>query len=242
MSTEPFVLSVPGHAELHVTTRSGRVTIIAEERQDLLIESDAPLRDDKVEVDSTGLVSVKSGRGGSGWLEIRCPIGTDVAVGTVSGKVELRGQLGTARVSTVNGSIDVESVEAIDVRSVSGSIEVSHCSGGCRLQTTSGRATCNGSGDARVSTMSGRVELENIAGSAKVQTASGAVELGMRGKGDVAVQTVSGAVKVEVPAGVRPATRLRSLSGKHRSDCDEGDDCEISIQSLSGKIEVTCCS
>jgi DUF4097 and DUF4098 domain-containing protein YvlB len=84
--------------------------------------------------------------------------------------------------------------------------------------------------------------LENVAGSAKVQSASGKVELGMRGKGDVAVQTVSGAVKVEVPADVRPATKLRSLSGKLRSDCDEGNDCEIAVQSLSGKIEVTCCS
>jgi DUF4097 and DUF4098 domain-containing protein YvlB len=242
MSTQPVVLPVSGHAELHVSTRSGRVTITAEERQDLSIASDAPLREDKVEVDPTGVVSVKSGRGGSGWLEIRCPVGTDVAVGTVSGKVELCGQLGTARVATVNGSVDVERVEAVDVRSVSGSIEVASCSGGCRIQTTSGRATCSGSGDARVSTMSGGVQLENVAGSAKVQTASGKVELGMQGKGDVAVQTVSGAVKVEVPTGVRPATRLRSLSGKPRSDCDEGDDCEIAVQSLSGKIEVKCCS
>lgn len=242
MSNGPVVLPVSGHAELHVSTRSGRVTVTAEERQDLHIESDAPLRDDKVEVDPTGLVSVKSGRGGSGWLEIRCPTGTDVVVGTVSGKVELRGQIGAARVATVSGSVDVERVEAVDVRSVSGSIEVGHSSGGCRLQTKSGRATCNGSGDARVSTMSGRIQLDNVAGSAKVQSASGRVDLSMKDKGDVAVQTMSGAVKVEVPGDVRPATRLRSLTGKPRCDCDEGDDCEIAVQSLSGKIEVVCCS
>jgi len=52
---------------------------------------------------------------------------------------------------------------------------------------------------------------------------------------------MSKAVKVEVPADLRPATRLRSLTGRPRSECEEGDDCEISVQSLSGKIEVVCC-
>jgi DUF4097 and DUF4098 domain-containing protein YvlB len=242
MSAKPMILPVPGHVELHVTTRSGRVTITAEEREELRIESDAPLGDDKVDVDQTGRISVKSGRGGSGWLEIRCPVGTDVVAGTVSGNVELRGQIGAARVATVSGGVDVERAEAVDARSVAGNIVVARCTGGCRLQTKTGRATCNGSGDASVSTMSGRIQLENVTGTAKVQTASGAVELGMQGRGDVAVQTVSGAVKVEVPAGVRPATKLRSVVGRPRSECEQGDDCEISVQSVTGKIEVVCCS
>lgn len=238
MSNEPVVLSLPGHAELHVSTRSGRVTITAEERQDLLIESDAPLRDDKIDVDATGRVSVKSGRGGSGWLELRCLTGTDVVIGTVSGKVELRGQLGGVRVTTVSGSVHVDRAEALDVRSISGSIEVARCDGPCRLQTKSGRATAGSAGDARVSTMSGRIQIDNVAGSAKVQTASGRVELGTQGRGDVSVETMSGSVRVEVPAGVRPAARLRSLAGRPRCDCEEGDDCEIVVQSMSGKIEV----
>lgn len=238
MPDQPVVLPVPGHAELHVSTRSGRVAITAEERQDLRIESDAPLRDDKIDVDPTGRVSVKSGRGGSGWLEIRCPTGTDVVVGTVAGKVELRGQLGAVRVTTVSGSVAVDRAEALDVRSISGSIEVAQCAGRCRLRTKSGCAVVGRAGDAQVSTMSGQIRLEEATGNVRAQTASGKVEVGLRGKGDVAVQTMSGSVRVEVPQGVCPTARLRSLAGTLRCDCEEGDDCEINVQSVSGKIEV----
>lgn len=238
MSNQPVVLPVPGHAELCLSTRSGRVTVTAEERQDLRIESDAPLRDDKIRVDATGSVSLKSGRGGSGWLEIRCPTGSDVVIGTVSGKVELRGQLGAARVTTVSGSVEVDRTEALDVRSIAGSIEVAQCAGRCRLQTKSGRATVGSAGDAQVSTMSGQIRLDEATGDIRAQTASGKVEVGTQGKGDVAVQTMSGSVRVTVPKGVRPATRLRSVAGRPRCDCEEGDDCRIAVQSMSGKIEV----
>ena len=238
MSDQPIVLPVSGHAELRVSTRSGRIAVTAEERADIRIESDAPLRDDKIESDPTGLVSVTSARGGSGRLEIRCPPGTDVVAGAVSGKVELRGQLGAVRVTTVSGSIEVERAESIDARSISGSINVEQCSGRSRLLTKSGRVTCGSTGDAEVSTLSGRIELNEAAGSVRAQSASGKVQVSMQGKGDVAVQTLSGAVTVEVPEGVRPAARLRSMTGRPRCDCEEGDDCQITVQSMSGKIEV----
>jgi DUF4097 and DUF4098 domain-containing protein YvlB len=238
MPDNTVVVSVPGHAELHVSTRSGRVTVTADENADVRIESDAPMRGDKIEVDATGRVSVRSGRGGSGWLEIRCPAGSDIVVGTVSGKVELSGKLGEVRVTTVSGSIAVDHAEFLDVRSISGSIEVERCLGACRLQTKSGRTTVGGAGDAQLSTISGRIRLDNATGKVRMRTVSGKVQLGTEGKGDVAVETMSGSVQVEVPAGVRPQTRLRSLTGKPKCGCEEGDDCRISISSMTGKIEV----
>ncbi len=238
MSDLPIVLPVSGHAELRISTRSGRIAVAAEERADIRIESDAPLRDDKIRSDPAGLVSVTSARGGSGRLEIRCPLGTDVVAGAVSGKVELRGRLGEVRVTTVSGSIDVERAESLDARSITGNITVERCSGRCRLQTKSGRVTCKIAGDAQLSTMSGKIELSEATGSVRAQSTSGRVQVTTQGKGDVAVQTLSGAVTVEVPAGVRPAARLRSMTGRPRCDCEEGDDVEISVQSMSGKIEV----
>ena len=238
MSDQPIVLPVSGHAELRISTRSGRIAVTAEERADIRIESDAPLRNDKIETDATGLVSVSSARGGSGRLDIRCPAGTDVVAGAVSGKVELRGRLGEVRVITVSGSIDVERAESLDARSISGSITVEHCSGRCRLQTKSGRVTCKIAGDAQLSTMSGKIELTEATGSVRAQSTSGKVQVATQGKGDVAVQTLSGAVTVAVPEGVRPAAKLRSMTGRPRCDCEEGDDVKISVQTMSGKIEV----
>ena len=231
-------LSVAGHTELSVSTRSGRVIIEAEERQDLYLESDAPLRDDKITVDSTGRVSVKSARGGSGWLHIHCPTGTDVVIGTVSGKVELQGQFGVVRVTTVSGSVEVDRADELDVRTISGNIDVERCNGRCRLQTKSGRATCVVAGDALVSTMSGLIRVDDATGKVRAQSASGKIKVGTRGNGDVAVKTMSGSVRVEVPKGVKPHTRLHSLTGKPRCDCEEGEDLEIAIRSLSGTIEV----
>ena len=79
-SDSPTSLAIPGHLELHVGTRSGRVSIKGEDRDDMHIESDAPIREEKIRVDSTGRVSLKSSRGGSGWLKIRCPVGADLKI------------------------------------------------------------------------------------------------------------------------------------------------------------------
>ena len=233
-----LTLEIPGHLELHVGTRSGRVSITGEDRQDLYIESDAPIREEKIRVDSTGRVTLKSSRGGSGWLKVRCPAGADLTIGTVSGSVELHGPVGRARVTTVSGKIDVERAEALDARSIAGSITVGDCSGRCRLQTTSGDVSCNSAGQAQVSTISGRIQLDEVSGKVFAQSASGRIDVGLQTASDVAVRTMSGAVKVQVPKGVRPHPRLRSLSGKPRFECERGDDCEIKARTLSGKIEV----
>ncbi len=155
-----LTLPIPGSLELHVGTRSGRVSITGEDRQDLHIESDAPIRDDKISVDATGRVSLKSSRGGSGWLKLRVPAGADLKIGTVSGSVELHGPLGRARVTTVSGKIDVERAEALDARSISGTITVGDCSGRCRLSSKSGNVSCNTAGQAQASTISGRIHLD----------------------------------------------------------------------------------
>ena len=236
MSQGPITLAVPGHAELHLTTRSGRVTVTAEDRDDVLIESGAP-REDRIERDATGRISLSAVKPSSS-LEVRCPTGSDLVVGTISGKVRLSGQFGGVRVTTVSSNVEVDRADVLDVRSISGSIDVGHCSGRCRLQTKSGRAACGVTGDAEVSTISGRIQLDKTMGRVRAKSVSGRIEVGTRSDGDVSVRTMSGSVTVAVPQGVRPATMLRSMTGRPRSECEEGGDCQIAVRSLSGKIRV----
>ncbi len=238
MPDQTIVLPIDGRAHLHVGTRSGRVTITAEERDDLRIESGAPLRDEKVRTDDEGKISITAARGGSAWLEIRCPSGADVSIGAVSGRVELRGLFWGVRVTTVSGSIEVEQAELLDARSVSGRITVGRCGGRCRLRTKSGRITCDSAGDMSMSTLSGRIHLGDATGKVHAQSVSGKVEARTQGKDDVAVQTLSGSVRIEIPTGVRPNARLKSRTGRPRCDCEEGDDIQIAVRSMSGKIEV----
>jgi DUF4097 and DUF4098 domain-containing protein YvlB len=237
MPGDPVAIAVPAAAELHISTSSGRVLVTAEERPDVLIEEGAP-SPDKIASDATGRVRFASAKGGSAELEVRCPIGSDLVVGTISGNVTLRGPLGLVRVTTVSSNIEVESAEQLDVRSISGSIEVERCPGRCTLQTKSGSAAARGAGDAQVSTLSGRIELDGTTGKVRAQTVSGSIDVGMASKGDVTVQTISGSVHVEVPPDVRPSAKLRSISGRPRNECPPGSDCEIRVRSMSGTIEV----
>jgi len=231
-----FSVHIPGHAELHLTSRSGNITVIAEERADVVAEEGASSRGP--ETDATGRVSIAAGKGGSASMVVRCPAGTDLAVGTISGNVSLQGQFGAVRVTTVSARVEVDRADELDVRSISGDIAVERCTVQCVLHTKSGKTLIGVARNARVSTISGRIHIDATSGTVHAQTVSGNVELGTQRDGDVSVQTMSGSVRVEVPANVRPHTKLRSLSSRPKLECEEGDDCRIKVQSLSGRIEV----
>jgi DUF4097 and DUF4098 domain-containing protein YvlB len=235
--SSPVALPVPGTADLHLHLTSGSVRVNAEDRDDVKIERGAP-SSDRIEIEPTGRIRLKSAKGGSANLEISCPIGSDVYIGAISGAVELTGQFGAVRVNAVSGNVKVDRAESLDVRCVSGSIEVGACSGECRLQTKSGTTSIRSAGDTLASTISGRIQLEQATGNVKMRTVSGSIDVGLEGKGDVKVETMSGSVRVEVAAGVRPSTKLKSLTGRPKSTCEEGNDCRITVHSLSGRIEV----
>jgi DUF4097 and DUF4098 domain-containing protein YvlB len=213
---------------VRVTTKSGAVLVVGEDRGDVLVRG-APARP----VDGGGLEV----GGRSGAVEVRVPSGTDVIVGAGSGRVELRGRLGDARVTTGSGSIGAEHCARLDARTGSGSLSVGICEGPCRLHTGSGSVRVGRAGDADVVTGSGTVVAEHVDG-ARVKTGSGSVTLGLERAGDVKVHAHSGSVTVTVPPGLRPRTRLTARSGSVRCDCEPGEDGEIDVVTGSGGIVV----
>src|SRR3990172_1236973 len=97
---------LPAGAALRIHTSSGDVTIIAEDRSDL--EVDAKGRSVHLNLDEDGRTAqLRSPRLGSTDLIIRCPTGVDVSVGTISGDVRLEGTLGSVKVASVSGDIEV---------------------------------------------------------------------------------------------------------------------------------------
>jgi DUF4097 and DUF4098 domain-containing protein YvlB len=214
---------------LTVTTSSGRVVITGEDRPDIVVDGKASIEDG----DDGGVIV----RASSSNLEVRCPAGTDVRVGTSSGGVELRGRLGDARVTTSSSSIRVEDVEALELRSPSGSIDVETCVGYCRLQTASGSVTVGDAGDVDVSTKSSSIRVGRAAGG-RVHSVSGSIALGATGADDLEVRSISGSVTVTLLEDVQPRFRLRSVTGHVRCDCEEGDDAGISVATTSGSIRV----
>jgi DUF4097 and DUF4098 domain-containing protein YvlB len=214
---------------LKITTGSGPVRVVAEQRAD-------------VEVKRGRLVEGHAGRtvrGGSQMVELRVPLGTDLVVGTASGDVELRGHLGTVSVTTASGDLRAEAVASIDARTASGRLEVQESSGTVRLKTGSSPVHVHAAdGELRVASISGQVRIERASGVVSVRTVSGNVDLGVGAAGGATVETVSGTVRILVPAGVHPATRLRSISGARHVECETGEDLEIAARSVSGDLSV----
>ncbi len=124
------------------------------------------------------VLEVRSSRGGSRDIVVRCPVGTPVSVGSISGDVDLKGELGQATVTTTSGDVQVEAASALDVRSVSGDLEVVACGGLCRLHTKSGDIQAGSTGPAEATTISGQVQLGRTSGGVSVSSVSGGVEVG----------------------------------------------------------------
>lgn len=162
-------------------------------------------------------------------LDVTVPEGTDVVIGTSSGRVDSKGVLGAVAVATLSGRVDVESAASLDVRTASGRVTVGAVAGTCRIHVASGRVRVGGCGAADVSTMSGRVVLDEVDGVVNVQTVSGRIDVGMCSAADVNAETVSGRIELRMPRaetpkvtagaplpppGREPVVRTRSATGR----------------------------
>jgi len=227
---------LPVAAVLRVQSRSGRVEVIAEPRDDVLVEGERAevrqVRDGKL------VLEVRAGRAGSKPLKVRCPVATDVSVGTQSGAVTLRGQLGSVSVTTLSGDIEVERAEEADLRTGAGSIRLESCDVRCRMNSMSGKIEAGRVGAAAAGTVSGSIRVEHVTGKFKAGTVSGSIDAACDGGGDIAVKTVSGKVQIALPRETALARRIKSLSGRVRVPFPEGDDVRLEAMTVSGSIDV----
>jgi DUF4097 and DUF4098 domain-containing protein YvlB len=232
-ATMPSMILPPAEARLRlrISASSGRVTVLAEPRTDVVVD-----RGGVAEPTADGTVEIKAARP-SDSVEVRCPAGADLMVGTRSGGVELRGRFGTVGVTSQSGSIRVSAAAHADLRTVSGVVEVDECDGSCRVSTTSGRITVGQTRDAEISTKSGSVGVERVAGAVQVRSVSGKVDVASSAGGPVTASTVSGSITIGLPAGVRPAVRA-SGRGTVRSSFEPGSDLFVDIATVSGSVRL----
>jgi DUF4097 and DUF4098 domain-containing protein YvlB len=225
---------LPVAVTLRLQSRSGKVHVIAEPREDVEAETD------NLEgfVDDRGrTLMIRSSRGGSKPLLVRCPIDTDVVIGTQSGSVALEGRLGGVRVTTMSGSVSLTDADEADIRTMSGDVEVGTVRGRARLNAISGKVTAIELDDATASTVSGPIKLSKVLGDVRARSVSGSIDMHTSGGGQIAVKTVSGRVRIVLPEGTEPATVFKTR-GQVRCDFARGVDCRIEAASLSGSIEV----
>lgn len=215
-------------------SRSGRVDVIAEPRDDVEAEGERIV----ALIDDGGrTLRIRNGAGSKPLL-VRCPAGSDISVGTQSGAVRMTGEFGVVSVTTMSGKIELDGAEEADLRSVSGSITISDCAGRCRMNTANGAAVIGHAGALSAGTVSGSIKADKVDGPVKARSVSGSIHARASGEGAIMVKTISGKVHIELPAGIEPHARFKSFSGRIRCDCPEGDDLLLDAMTVSGSIEV----
>jgi DUF4097 and DUF4098 domain-containing protein YvlB len=226
---------LPVAATLRIHARSGKVEVTAEPRDDVLVEGD---RFEAEETHEGRELDVKSGHAGSKNLIVRCPVGTDIVVGTQSGGVRLCGDFGEVCITTMSGNIEVDTSDEADLRTGSGSITLSGCRERCRLNTVSGKISAGEVAAIAAGTMSGSITIERAGGKFKARTVSGSIRALLDGEGNIVVKTVSGKVQLALPEGTALATRFKTISGKVRNPFPAGDDRYLEAMTISGSIEL----
>jgi DUF4097 and DUF4098 domain-containing protein YvlB len=188
----------------------------------------------KVRVEPDGSTRVE---GGSKTIEVVCPEGTDLILGTSSGKVTLMGPLGDVRVTGSSGSMHVEEARSIDLRVRSGSVEIGAIEGECKVVAVSGRIEVEQAGSIDLTGVSGSVVARSVGGG-RVRTTSGRVTVGLDRAADLEVRGISGTIDIDVPRGVAPELRLTTVSAREKRDLEQGHDCVISVRTVSGTIRL----
>jgi hypothetical protein len=226
---------LPVAVTLCVQSRSGNVEVIAEPRDDVQVEGE---RFDAREVDSGRTLEIRGGRGGSKTISVRCPVGTDIVIGTASGSVRAAGELGCVSVTTASGNVELEAADEADLRTTSSGIRVGRVRGRSRLNTVSGRIEAEHLAACSCGSMSGSIRLDRVDGPLKARTVSGRIEASSTGEGAITVKTVSGKIEIGLPEGTAISKRFKTLSGRLRCPFPEGDDLHVDAQTVSGTIEL----
>lgn len=232
MDTQRFDLPVA--ATIRIQSRSGKVEIIAEPRDDVLVEGE---RFDAREADGATL-ELRSGRGGSKTITVHCPVGTDLTVGTHSGSISSAGEVGAISSTTMSGHIDIDRADEADLRTGSGNISIGSVRGRCRLNTMSGKIDGGDLAACACGTMSGAIRIDHVAGPFKARTVSGSIRATCGGEGPIIVKSVSGKVEITLPEGLGVDRRFKTISGRVRCPFPEGDDCRIEAMTVSGAIDL----
>lgn len=213
-------------ASVRVSSGAQRVQVVVEERADIAVVGEARVQRDG---DRTTVDQAR------GRLTVRVPAGTDVVIGTTSGRVDVEGAVGAASIVTESGRIEIDRAASVDARTASGRLQIGRVQGRCRVRNKSGRVEIGGCGGADVATESGRIRLTHVTGAVEAHCVSGRIDLQFDAPADVVAETVSGRISVRLPSGARP----HRIDHTDRSERPDDSDCTVRAASVSGRVEVS---
>jgi DUF4097 and DUF4098 domain-containing protein YvlB len=173
---------------------------------------------------------------GSRSADVVVPEGVNVVIGSDSGRIQVRGQLGDVAIVSASGRVELAHARSVDVRTQSGRIEIDTVDEECRAHSMSARVEVGHCGRADISSNSGRVDVAETDGPATVHSVSGRITIGVSRAADVEAETVSGRIEVAFPPGVRVHQALANKPDEARP---VGTDCTVVARSGSGRVTVS---
>ncbi|MDO8362673.1 MAG: DUF4097 family beta strand repeat-containing protein [Actinomycetota bacterium] len=154
-------------------------------------------------------------RGRSCRLVVTVPSGTDVTIDSASAEVRLAGSLGSVRVRTASGDIEIDASRRCEVTTASGDISCGTVDGDATITSISGDCSVRGVGGRMEATLtSGDLRVDHCAGDLAVVSTSGSARIGHCGGAEVSLRSLSGDVRVGLPSGIRVDADISTLSGK----------------------------
>lgn len=175
---------------VRIAAGTNRVTVDARAGAAFALSGKADL------VDDAGQITIDRVRSS---ITVTVPEGSEIVIGTSTGRVRCTGRLGAVAVTTKTGRVDVDAAASVDVRAATSTVTIGVVTGTCRVHTKSGRVRIDEAGDTEVSTRSGRITLANVRGAVTAHSITGRVNVAMSESRDVNAETVTGRIELRLP-------------------------------------------
>jgi hypothetical protein len=248
--------AVAGQSALSIANRSGELTVIGEDREDIAIaiqlavsadsEREGRQQLDAMEVpmqESGGHVQVgppsaeAAGKGMSGTVTI---FGIRVGIGAPDTRLDMVARVPRRCLTSAehrSGPLRITGIHAdVTAQSQAGRCEIAEIDGSLRLDSRSGTVEVRAvTGDVSIDSRSGRVEVEDIGGHAQVRSRSGSVSV-RDVEGAARIESRSGRVQVE---DVRGPVAARAHSGAFEYRGRIAQPMDIDVYSGAVRLAVT---
>lgn len=179
-------------------------------------------------------------------VRVTTPAGAALRVAVASADVDLIGRFARTDLTGASGTLAVDEVTDLELRTASGDARVGTVHGRASVGAASGDVRLGRvAGALQVRTASGDVSVEHAGGATSISTASGEVTVGEAAAEAVKVKTASGDISVGVAPGLRVWLDLASVSGRMTSDLDEDvadagsrPQLSLTLRTVSGDLRI----
>jgi hypothetical protein len=175
-------------------------------------------------------------------ISVELPTGSQVEGSAAAAAFQLLGRVGSCRLKTSAGGIQIEesgpldastSVGAVTVDRVAGDADVRTASGRVRIREIDGDAVIKNSngdswvgdvhGDLRINAANGDIAVDRARGSVDAATANGDVRVGDVARGSASLKTALGQIEIGVHAGSAARLDAHTSMGQVRNEMDAAD-------------------